>query len=67
MSYNKQVRRVLRFGHFNHRGCVISITENGYQLHGKFYETKEEIDKAIDEDIERLKMSLNRIKPIGVR
>ena len=64
MNYNKQVRRVLRFGHINYRGCIISITENGYKLHGKFYETKEEIDKVIDEDIDRLKRSLNRIKSV---
>lgn len=64
MNYNKELRKVIRFGSFNHRGVIVSLTNEGYEALAKICKDKDEVDAVIDEHLKTLTKSLNRIRPL---
>jgi len=65
MSVEKSFARLINHVFPRYRGVDIERRDGGYVWNRDFYPTKEDLDKAIDQHIDYLRASINRIPNVN--
>lgn len=62
MNISEEFNKLRNYFCFNHRGCLLERRDGGFIYDKIWYPNIESVDKAIDQRIEALNLSVNRIK-----